>query len=285
MRIRRTAAQIAQLEKQILDILEDDHPQSVRHVFYRLTDHRLEVSIDKTEAGYGQVQQRLVKMRRSGDLPYGWIADSSRLGYHVDQFENIGQFVASVASLYRQTLWSDDLPLVEVWCESRSIASVIKAVCRETAVSLFPTGGFSSLSFVYEAATKANELGRPLVVLYLGDLDPSGVWIDRSLESEMRKHLTVELDFRRLAITPEQVSTYDLPSRPRKASEKRSPDLQLAVEAESLQAGILRTLVRDTVESYLPTGQLEAVKVAEAAEREQLEDLGFRLWEHGLAAL
>ena len=33
-RVRRTRAQVKQLERQIIEVLEEDHPQSVRHVFY-----------------------------------------------------------------------------------------------------------------------------------------------------------------------------------------------------------------------------------------------------------
>ena len=69
LRKRLNHSQVKQLEAQILDVLEADNPQSVRHVFYRLTDPRLSVPIEKSERGYKQVQQRLVKMRRSGMLP------------------------------------------------------------------------------------------------------------------------------------------------------------------------------------------------------------------------
>jgi hypothetical protein len=51
-RIRRTKAQTAQLEAQIFDVLAQDHPQSVRHVFYRMTDPRLPEPVLKTERGY-----------------------------------------------------------------------------------------------------------------------------------------------------------------------------------------------------------------------------------------
>ena len=37
-RKRRTKAEIEQLEQQIYEVLAEDHPQSVRHVFYRMTD-------------------------------------------------------------------------------------------------------------------------------------------------------------------------------------------------------------------------------------------------------
>ena len=49
-RQRRTRDEVEQLERQILDILEQDHPQSVRHVFYRLTDPRLLEPVPRTSA-------------------------------------------------------------------------------------------------------------------------------------------------------------------------------------------------------------------------------------------
>src|SRR4051812_27428411 len=47
-RQRRTASAVEQLERQILAILEEDHPQSIRHCFYRLTDPRLPEPVEKS---------------------------------------------------------------------------------------------------------------------------------------------------------------------------------------------------------------------------------------------
>ena len=38
---RRTKAQVEALEHEILLVIEEDSPISVRHIFYRLTDPRL----------------------------------------------------------------------------------------------------------------------------------------------------------------------------------------------------------------------------------------------------
>lgn len=50
-RRRRTKAAVEQLERQIRDVLVQDHPQSVRHVFYRMTDPNLPESVEKSEKG------------------------------------------------------------------------------------------------------------------------------------------------------------------------------------------------------------------------------------------
>ena len=77
-RHRRTKARVGQLEEQILAVLTEDHPQSIRHCFYRMTDPRLPEPVEKSELGYRHVQDRIAKMRRAGALPYGWIVDATR---------------------------------------------------------------------------------------------------------------------------------------------------------------------------------------------------------------
>lgn len=276
-RNRRSSAQIEQLDQQIIDVLKEDHPQSVRHVFYRMTDPRLTEPVEKSDAGYRHVQDRCVKLRRAGRIPYSWIADMSRRGYFVDTFSDAGDFVAKMAGLYRADLWKSSKWQCEVWCESRSIASVLLGLCKEMAVDLYPCGGFASLSFVHEAAAQRNASGdtRTLVIFYVGDYDQAGVMIDVSLEREMRQHLRPEIKllFERIGINEEQIAEYDLPTKPRKATDTRSSQVLATVEAEAMPASVLRGLLRDQIESLLPEGALAAARVAEASEREGLRKL------------
>jgi hypothetical protein len=274
-RVRRTRDAIDQLDAQIVAVLSEDHPQSVRHVFYRMTDPRLPEPVEKSDRGYRHVQDRCVKLRRAGAIPYAWIADMSRRGYFVNTFQNASNFLRQMIGLYRADLWSDADNRCEVWVESRSIASVIMADCKELAVDLFPCGGFSSLSFVHEAAELHNGLDddRPLCVLYVGDYDPAGVLIDQSLQRELRLHLRADigLTFIRVGINAGQITEYDLPTKPRKALDRRSLEVAETVEAEAMPARILRDLLRDKIEALLPVGALYAAKVAEASERGHLE--------------
>jgi hypothetical protein len=274
-RMRRTRAAVEQLDAQIIAALKTDHPQSVRHVFYLMTDPRLAEPVEKSDRGYRHVQGRCVKLRRSGYVPYGWIADMSRRGYFVDTFNGPGDFLRRVAGLYRSDLWRDADYRCEVWAESRSIASVLLNDCQELAVDLFPTGGFSSLSFVHEAAEQHNQSDdyRPLVVFYVGDYDPAGVIIDQSLERELRTHLNsnIWLSFTRVAINEDQIALYDLPTKPRKESDRRSLHVASTVEAEAMPAHILRDMLRTRIEALLPERALEIAKVAEQSEREHLK--------------
>ena len=138
MRRRRTKAQIAQLNSQIIEVMSQDHPQSVRHVYYRMTNPRLSEPVQKTDKGYQQVQNRTAILRRQGLLPYGWITDATRRGYFVDTFRDAGDFIRQMAGLYRGDLWANADTYVEVWCESRSIAGVIEDTCRDSGCQPVP---------------------------------------------------------------------------------------------------------------------------------------------------
>ena len=274
-RDRRTKERMQTLDQQILDVLREDHPQSIRHVYYRMTNPRLAEPVPKTDKGYKQVQARCTVLRRNGLLPYNWLVDSTRRGYHVSTFKGKSDFLRRMKGLYRANLWEFADHYCEVWTESRSIAGVVQDDCSELAVSLYPCGGFSSITLAYDAAQHINSVvtGAPVTIFYVGDYDPAGVLIDLSLERELRKHLRadVNLDFRRIGITEQQVVDLDLPKNSRKDTDKRSSHVTYTVEAEAMPAHLMRDLVRSHVESLLPEHALEQAKIVEAEERKGLE--------------
>lgn len=276
-RIRRTADQTEQLDRQIIRVLKEDHPQSVRHVFYRMTDPRLSEPVEKSDRGYRHVQARCVALRRSGRVPYGWFADLSRRGYFVNTYDDASDFVTRMKGFYRADLWRDAECRCEVWAESRSIASILLKDCNEHAVDLYPCGGFASLSFAHAAAEQHNSIDdkRPLQVIYIGDYDPAGVLIDVALERELRLHLRsdIELRFNRIAINESQIEAYDLPTKPRKDGDKRSQGVAYTVEAEAMPAAVMRHLLRFELELLLPENALAVAKAAEASERAHLTNM------------
>jgi hypothetical protein len=273
---RRTKHEGAQLEKQIIEVLKADHPQSIRHVFYRMTDPRLPFPVEKSDAGYNMVQNLMVKMRRGGRLRYDWLTDASRQGYFTNTYTNKADFIRNISGFYRGDLWAHSDYYCEVWVESRSLAGVIRGLCEEMAVSLYPAGGFSSLTFAFEAARYLNRqaAGREAIIFYIGDYDPAGVLIDVSIERELREHLdpAITLDFRRIGITPEQIVEYGLPEKPRKKGDKRAQHVEHTVEAEAMPAGVMRQLLRDNIEALLPPGAAEVTRVAEESERAWLDN-------------
>ena len=274
-RSRTTKAELLLLDAGIVETVRKHRPCSVRQAFYQMTDPRLPAFVEKSDKGYRKVQERCLKLRRSGRIKYKWIADMSRRAYRTNVFDDAFDFVERMSSLYRADLWRDADVVCEVWVESRSIASSIIDLCDRYAVNLYPCGGFSSVSFVYSAAEElnANNVGKPLVIFFIGDFDPAGVLIDVALERELRTHLDpgIKLDFRRIGINQEMVDEYDLPTKPRKIGDKRSLHVQYTVEAEALPANTLRSLLEAEIVTLLPSMALEIARVAEESEKSHLQ--------------
>lgn len=276
-RRRRTLDQVRQLDAQILDVLRDDHPQSVRHIFYRMTDPRLPEPVEKSEHGYKQVQDRIAKLRRSGDLPYEWITDATRRGYHVPTYADEAEFIRRMAGNFRADMWRDAERYCEVWCESRSIAGVIQDECERLAVSLYPAGGFTSMTLAWQSAEhiRRQARGRPATILYIGDYDRAGILIDPDIERKIIDHLGpyVEIEFRRIAITEEQISDLDLPTKPAKSSDRRAMHIMRTVEAEAMPAAQLRAMLRQEVERLLPPDAVLAAQIEEQSALDYLNNL------------
>src|SRR5678815_3212257 len=73
---RRTRGDMEAIRTAIYQVLAADNPMTVRQVFYQLVGRGV---IGKTEAEYHQTAIRLLtSMRRSSEIPFGWIADNTR---------------------------------------------------------------------------------------------------------------------------------------------------------------------------------------------------------------
>ena len=212
---RRTQEEMDTLRGAIYAVAETDRPVSIRHIFYRMVTQNL---VEKSDRGYQQLQKVTVDMRDNGALSYSWIEDSSRRAYMNTGYAGVGSFAKVAASIYRRDYWDSTDTLVEVWCESRSLAGVLGQVCSEYVVPLFPSGGFASLSFLFQASTHIQQSERAnAVILYVGDYDQAGVLIDKAIEGRLRDFLAAwdgELTFRRLAVNDDQIDHMGLPTRP-----------------------------------------------------------------------
>ena len=70
-RIRWPDADLDQLDRQIVELVREDAPVSVRNIFYRMTDSRLPICVPKEEGqGYERIMGRVIKLRRSGRIDY-----------------------------------------------------------------------------------------------------------------------------------------------------------------------------------------------------------------------
>jgi hypothetical protein len=167
--------------------------------------------------------------------------------------------------------------------EKASLAEVLGPIAQQYDADLYlPTGEISD-TLVHRMAVTGAEDGRPMVALYFADCDPSGHQMGISLARKLQAfsafgdepvsgqcrhdgHGGVEritfgdLDWRvnRVALTPDQVREYGLPSTPLKATERRADRwreatgvAQTEIDAlASLQPDLLRQLATEAIHGF-----------------------------------
>jgi hypothetical protein len=271
-RHRSTKAEVEHRRECLYDIVASMEPMTVRQVFYQATVHDI---VEKSEAGYNKVQNDLVLMRKAGELPYGWLADNTRWQRKPSTFDSVEQALQDTARFYRKALWAEANAHVEIWLEKDALAGVIYPVTELYDVPLMVARGYASLSFLHDAAEYINELEVPVFIYHLGDFDPSGVNAGEKIEETLREMApAAEIHFERIAVTPEQIRHWRLPTRPTKTSDSRSKGFgEISVELDAIKPDMLRNLVEIAIEEHLPPRQFEVLKAAEESERTIIRQL------------
>lgn len=275
-RLRRTKAAIDAIQTAIYNTLAADHPQTVRGVFYRLEVAGL---VPKDMAGYGVVQRECLKLRRNGVVPYAWITDGTRLQRKPNSYDDLGDFYFRTAQLYRRNLWAGANVSVEIWCEKDALAGVLLEETAIWDVPLMVARGFSSESFLHATAEQIKDDGRPTYIYHFGDHDPSGLLVDAQIARGLQRLAPdADIRFRRLAVTPAQISDWELPTRPTKRENNRHAHgfSGRSVELDAIPAYRLRQLVRDAISQHIDAAALQTVQTAEASEMQILRRMAKR---------
>ena len=258
------------------DIVEAEHPATVRQVFYAMTTKGL---IDKAEREYkGTVVRLLGDMRRNGELPYRWIADNTRWQRKPVTWQNMSEMLEHYARTYRRDLWIHADEYVEVWLEKEALAGVLYDATAALDVPLMVSRGFASISFLHSAAEDIAHIDKPTTLYYIGDHDPSGLAIPKTIERTIRQLAPdVELKLVRLAVNEDQIEGMNLPTRPTKTTDTRAKGFKgESVEVDAIPPSKLRQIVTEAVESHVDTRQLELIRTAEQSERSFLHSLADR---------
>ena len=258
----------------IYAIVAANQPTGARFTYYTATSHGI---VPKTVDGYRKVQRAILKMRREGVIAWSWIVDSNRWMRKPSTYGSVEEALRSTAEFYRRALRRDAETVVEVWCESESVAGVLYPITAEWDVPLYPIKGQTSDSFAWGAAQQYRDDDRDLLILYVGDHDPAGYEIETNLRRKLTEFAEREIAWRRLACTADDVDDLGLSgTAPKKASYRDALTGELvrwsgpAVEIEAIDPPLLRRRLDQEIESYVDKHELGVIRLAEESEREVL---------------
>ena len=268
------------LEQAIQVLAEYDHPLTLRQLYYRLVAAHV---LENAENQYKRLSALLVEARESGFVSPDALEDRTRAPHKPSAWCGLDGYLETVRDAYRRDKWDSQPVHLEVWVEKDALGAMIERVTGPWDVYSYACRGYNSFSALWEAAGRFEEIGKPVVVLYLGDFDPSGVDMTRDVRDRLSRYTSAQITVRRLALTKEQIIEHDLPPMPAKRSDTRAPAFIeehgeiSAVELDALPPDVLTALVAEAIRANCDLSEFERQRQIEADERaqwhEHLEEL------------
>ena len=257
------------------EIAEAAQPITGRGVGYQLFTRGLVPSMYTNDM---KKVYRLLKIaREQGAIPWEWVVDETRELEQVATWRNPAQFVRTVRHAYRRDAWADQPVRVEVWSEKGTIRGVLGPVLNEYGVGFRVMHGFGSATSVHGAAQE--EQDRTLVVLYVGDWDPSGLYMsDHDLPDRLEKYGGEHVIVERIALLSE-----DLEALPSFAASTKRSDTRYnwftgqygdrCWELDAMDPNDLRDRVEWAISNKIEPAAWQRYLTAQAAEQESLQTL------------
>ena len=182
-------------------------------------------------------------------------------------------FMRAAARSYRRDAWRDQPHRVEVWSEKGTVRGVLSPVLDEYGVGFRVLHGFNSATGVYEAAQDG---GRLLIVLYVGDFDPSGMYMSkRDLPDRLKKYGGNHIVMTRVALLKadlDDLSTFEAPDKDGDPRHDWFVDLygDTCAELDAIEPNDLRERVEQAILAEIELDAWERSTKVNEAERELL---------------
>jgi hypothetical protein len=262
------SAELLDQVQQVLATYIDLLPLTGRQIFYRLV---ATTGYDKTELAYKRLLNLLNRARRAHIIQMGAIRDDGAMVAGDGRFSSDRDFLQSCeqwAGSFQLDFMQYQPRHVEVLCEAGGMVPQLERVAEPYGVAVRSSGGFDSTTVKHQLGQLYGQQSKPVVVLHVGDLDPSGEHICSNLAEDVgafTTHYGGELSVLRIAVTENQQATFDLPTAPAKPTDRRSFSAAFTVQAEALPPDQLASIVRNAIEQ-----QLDLNALAQAIDHQQL---------------
>jgi hypothetical protein len=245
---------------------------SLRQLYYQFVAHH---GLDNTEQNYKMLGVVVSDARLAGLLDWDSLVDRGRSTIVNSHWETPADIIDSAAASFRLDLWETQDCHVEVMVEKQALEGVLVPVCRRLDVPFTANKGYSSSSAMYEAGKRLEQKmdeGKRIVIVYLGDHDPSGIdmgrdvfdrlalfsgagyWDSAERVVEARNDGTFVVN--RIALNMDQIRQYNPPPNPAKMTDSRAKGYVSKYgyeswELDALDPDTLAGLVASEVERHI----------------------------------
>ena len=184
---------------------------------------------------------------------------------------------------YRLDPMEDQPRRILLLCEAAGMAPMLAGIVNPYGVSVLSSGGFDSTTFKHDLANRLH--GKPSLVFHIGDYDPSGVHLFQALQEDVLAFLgnNGAAEFRRLAVTPQQVIELGLTTQTASPADARefdgvNGDGVSTCQAEAIPPDQLAEIVRSAVLAEIDREAMARTRVRQQVDIAVLRAMVPELW-------
>jgi hypothetical protein len=287
MALSKKWAPIIERAIEIVNSYETD--VTFRQLFYRLVS---EGRIDKTKSDSTYLNKVVTELRRQGEFPD--LVDDRRQVHRALSFESPKAAMMWLPNVYRRPRDEGQRYTIYMGSEANATRAQLENWFSDYGVGVLPLGGIISHGYIEKIRRDVIRQGREAVLIYAGDLDPTGDFISKDAEERagcfdevkrvaitdelVEKHGLIKQDVKRFKATDAKViqghAKVGEPKDTKYIEFAQNHDGEVfAVELEALDPKILRTLYEKEFFNHYDLSKLDPILEQEAEERERLRDV------------
>lgn len=251
---------------------------TLRQVYYQMVARAI---IQNNERSYKNLGNLISDARLAGLIDWTAIEDRTRNLRGNSHWSSPDSIINSAARSYHLDHWEGQEYYVEVWVEKDALVGIVGQICSRLDVNYFSCRGYVSQSEMWGAACRLKRRqddGQHIVLLHLGDHDPSGKDMSRDIVERMQTFETYDFTFKRLALNMDQIELYNPPPNPTKWSDSRATGYideygYKCWELDALEPQVISELIKKNVEQYRENAFYQKILKREQREKALLVDI------------
>lgn len=239
----------------IADFQRQGYRLTLRQLYYQFVTRNLIVN---AEASYDKLGKLISDARLAGLIDWSAIEDRTRSLRALSSYDDPEELMRYTPYWYRLDKWASQHVRIEAWVEKEALLGVLARVCNQYEVPYFACKGYVSSSEMYDASKRYLSYiqnGQDVILLHLGDHDPSGIDMTRDVIDRLTLMLGSSADnlqVMRLALNYDQVTQYNPPPNPAKMADSRFDDYAAnygtsSWELDALTPSVLSSLIENAI--------------------------------------
>ncbi len=236
---------------------------TLRQLYYQLVSRDI---IPNNEKSYDNIGTLVNNGRLAGLIDWHAIEDRTRNLRSLSHWDSPSEILRSAAHSFRLDKWIGQPNYVEVWVEKDALVEIVGRAANGLDVPFFSCRGYVSQSEMWSAAQRLISRShdhKKLIILHLGDHDPSGIDMTRDIRERLDMFTQNDLDIdceginiKRIALNMNQVREYNPPPNPAKLTDSRCAEYiekygDSSWELDALEPQVLMELIQEQIKRLM----------------------------------